>query len=152
MIATVDTKVIGETALTSEKKQSHTDTLNQYQTAKQSLEAALTNGNTKARIEAIKSMKQANSLLDNSRRDLIGENIRNTLSGGNTNSDQKNQLETLEATLSNEKLALDKLETLYTQIGTNVDQISGLNTKVKNEPSDNFDRDAQATLSYLRSI
>jgi hypothetical protein len=71
MIATVDTAAISESAQKSENSSTHTNTLNQYKAAKQALESALMNGNTKARIDAIKSMKQFNITLDSTRKDLL---------------------------------------------------------------------------------
>ncbi len=152
MIATVDTAVISESAQRSENSSTHTSTLNQYKTAKQTLESALTSGNTKDRIDAIKSMKQFNMTLDSTRKDLLWENIRKSIGIENSQSNQNSNLEKLEGTLSNERLALERLETLYTQIGGNVEQIRWLNDKVKKEPTDNFDSQAQYTLRYMKSI
>jgi hypothetical protein len=97
-------------------------------------------------------MKQFNITLDSTRKDLLWENIRKSIGIENSQSNQNSSLEKLEETLSNERLALERLETLYTQIGGNVEQIRWLNDKVKKEPTDNFDSQAQYTLRYMKSI
>lgn len=95
-------------------------------------------------------MKQSNTELDYSRRDMIGEIIQKSL--WSAESPQKEELDTLEGTLQEERTALERLDTLYTKIDTNVRQIKWLGEKIKKEPLDTFDSQARATLWYLNLI